>query len=122
MAGRKTGRIRPYGVLKYDSLEDVQAGIDAYFAKAASENRPLTMQGLANALGLERETLLKYGCEDKYSNAIMSARAKVLEYAEERLFDKQTMSGAKFWLVNNGGYSERNEEDVFGSVYFIDDY
>jgi hypothetical protein len=45
--------------------------------------------------------LLNYQGEPEYLDTIMRAKAKVEEYAERRLFDKDGANGAKFSLANN---------------------
>jgi predicted ATPase len=60
------------------------------------------MTGLALALGFNsRSTLLDYQEKDRFSDTITRAKAKVEQYAEERLFDKDGANGAKFSLANN---------------------
>lgn len=133
---------RPFGTLKYDNLEELQAGIDKYFNQCDGElfldgegqpmtdkhgnaiykklPQPYTMSGLALALNVDRVTLLRYGTEGYSENAdycltIQRAREKVQNYAESRLFDKDGVNGAKFSLINNhkaGGWSDRQEIDM----------
>ena len=48
---------RPFGTLKYDNLQDLQAGIDAYFADCDANSKPYTMSGLADSLNITTVTL-----------------------------------------------------------------
>lgn len=106
---------RPFGTFKYDNLEDLEKGIDAYFADCDEKGKPYTMTGLALALNIDAKTLTNYGQNDDYFPAIHRARQKCINYAENRLYDKDGVQGAKFTLTNNaermGGlrYSDRQE-------------
>lgn len=114
----------------YDTAEEMQEKIDAYFEKCngrfLTDNdgnyvlnkygapivvdvRPLTITGLALALGFNsRQALLNYQAKEEFHDTIMRAKAKVEQYAEERLFDKDGANGAKFSLANNfEGWKEK---------------
>lgn len=121
----------------YKTKEEIQEKIDAYFD--ACEGRPLidgegnpmldkwgnpimvgvkplTITGLALALGFNsRQALLNYQGREEFNDTITRAKAKVEQYAEERLFDKDGANGAKFSLANNfEGWKEKQsiEADV----------
>lgn len=119
---------------KYKTPEEMQAVIDAYFAECEgdyitdeegnlmtdkdghpvkSKPRPLTITGLALALGFTtRQALLNYEAKPKFVDTIQRAKAKVEQYAEERLFDREGVNGAKFNLSNNfKGWSEKQQID-----------
>ena len=50
---------------------------------------------------------------DEFYDAITRAKARVEQYAEERLFDRDGANGAKFSLANNfRGWSERQQLQV----------
>ena len=114
---------RPFGTLKYDNLEALESGIDKYFSDQDSKDKPYTLEGLALALNITPQTLCNYGKESysanrentDYFEAINRARIRCVNYASERLYDKNGSTGAKFYLTNNaermGGlkYSERQE-------------
>ena len=86
-------------VLKDDNGEMV---LDKYGAPVVVGKRPLTITGLALALGFNsRQSLLNYQDKDEFNDTILRAKAKVEQYAEERLFDKDGANGAKFSLANN---------------------
>ena len=107
--------------LKLSSPEQVQKAINNYFkscfvpkkeetgeiSKDLEGNivyelrRPLTMAGLANALGISRQSLLDYRDKEGFSDTIKEARRVVEQFAEERLFDREGVQGAKFSLINN---------------------
>jgi hypothetical protein len=108
---------------KYKTKEEIQEKIDAYFESCKGtvrydddgnvlidkfgrpvifDERPLTITGLALALGFNsRQTLLNYQGKKEFMDTIMRAKAQVEQYAEERLFDKDGANGAKFSLAHN---------------------
>ncbi len=118
----------------YKTVEEMQKAIDAYFDSCYGEYitddegnlmtdkhghpvmtkpRPLTITGLALALGFNgRQALLNYEGKPDFMDTIKRAKAKVEQYAEERLFDKDGVNGAKFNLSNNfKGWSEKQQID-----------
>ena len=108
---------------KFKTVEEMQEKIDAYFKACEGEvlrdddgkpylnkwgeaviigKRPLTMSGLANALGFEsRFSLRYYKGKPAFRSSIQRAQSRIEQYTEERLFDKDGSNGAKFSLQNN---------------------
>jgi hypothetical protein len=73
--------------------------------------KPLTMSGLARALGITRQKLLNYEAKDEFFDAIRQARLWCEEYAETQLFVGNA-NGAKFSLSNNyDGWRDRSTVD-----------
>lgn len=122
---------------KYKNKEEMQAKIDAYFEECKGrvlhdadgnpmtdkngnllrvDVKPLTITGLALALGFcSRQALLNYQAKGEFNDTILRAKAKVEQYAEERLFDKDGANGAKFSLANNfDGWKEK--QHIEGSI------
>ena len=119
--------------LKYKSKEELQIAIDKYFKACdgtmlTDKNeqpifnkygqpvfinvKPPTVTGLALALGFTtRLSLINYQGRKEFVNTITRAKAKIEEYAETRLYDKDGCNGAKFNLSNNFGWKERQEID-----------
>ncbi len=118
----------------YKTPEKMQARIDAYFAECegvyvrdedgnietdkygdpiTTKQRPLTITGLALALGFSgRQALLNYEGKPEFMDTIKRAKSRIEQYAEERLFDKDGVNGAKFNLSNNfKGWSEKQQID-----------
>lgn len=118
----------------YKTPEEMQKVIDAYFTECKgvyitdpdgnlmtckngqpvlTKERPLTITGLALALGFTtRQALLNYEGKPEFVDTIKKAKSKVEQYAEERLFDKDGVNGAKFNLSNNfKGWSEKQQID-----------
>lgn len=107
----------------YDTPEEMQKAIDLYFQECDgvpitddegnvltdkngnpvyTPSKPYTITGLALACGFtSRQALLNYEGKDKFVDTIRTAKAKVERYAEERLFDRDGVNGAKFSLSNN---------------------
>jgi hypothetical protein len=123
--GEKNGR-PPF----FHTPEEMQKKIDEYFELCKGEPlcdkegnvltdkygspvivgaRPLTVTGLALALGFtSRQALLNYQEKDEFVDTITRAKSIVEQYAEERLFDKEGANGAKFSLTNNfKGWSDK---------------
>ena len=121
--------------LMYKTKEEIQEKIDEYFESCKGELlydaegnvmtdkhgyplrdgvRPLTITGLALALGFNsRQALLNYQGRKEFNDTILRAKAKVEQYAEERLFDKDGANGAKFSLANNfEGWKEKQQIDA----------
>ena len=118
----------------YKTPEEMQKAIDAYFAECegvyvrdeegnietdkygdpiTTKKRPLTITGLALALGFTtRQSLLNYEGDPAFLDTIKKAKSRIEQYAEERLFDKDGVNGAKFNLSNNfKGWSEKQQID-----------
>jgi len=128
MSEKKSGRPPAY-----KTVEEMQKVIDEYFESCNGEyvivdgcavtdknghpvktkERPLTITGLALALGFNtRQALLNYEGKPAFVDTIKRAKSRIEQYAEERLFDKDGVNGAKFNLSNNfKGWSEKQQID-----------
>ena len=119
----------------YKTVEEMQTKIDAYFEECAGRvatdaegnplidkygeviiigQRPLTVTGLALALGFNtRQALINYQAKEEFVDAILRAKTRIEQYAEERLYDKDGANGAKFSLANNfEGWKEKQQIDA----------
>lgn len=87
---------------------------DKYGVPIIIGQKPPTITGLALALGFtSRLDLLRYQGKKEFCNTITRAKSFVEKYAEERLFDRDGVQGAKFSLINNfKGWSEKPEPEV----------
>lgn len=107
----------------YSKKEEIEYKIEDYFKKCEGEmakdadgnplldkwgniiyigKKPPTVTGLALALGFNtRLALLNYQGKPEFENTITRAKAVIEQYAEERLFDRDGVNGAKFSLANN---------------------
>lgn len=93
--------------LKFQSVEELQTKIDAFFAECEAEEEPLTITGLALALGTSRQCLINYEDKPEYFDAVKTAKDRVENYAEKRLFTG-TPTGPIFALKNFGWTDEQN--------------
>ena len=94
----------------YSDPEEMQELIDAYFASCEEREKPLTMSGLAYALGMDRRTLLDYSKRDAFLPTLKRARDRVNLYLEERLLSGQgQVAGPIFALKNNAGWVDKQE-------------
>jgi hypothetical protein len=109
------------GTMAFKTVEDLEAQVQLYFDSRTAMRKvyprdadpyeeeyslPLTMSGLADALGVDRKTLVNYGSDDKFPHVIARARRKVEIFAEEALFYSQSNRGAQFTLTVNHGWQE----------------
>ena len=119
---------------KYKSAKAFAEAVDSYFESLqapmkdksgkvmCNENgepfmhfvKPATMTGLALHLGLKsRQAIINYeGYGKEYEDIVNSARMRVEEYCEQRLFDRDGAKGAQFSLRNNFGWVEKQEIGV----------
>jgi len=113
---------RPFGTFKYDSLEELEKGIQEYFDGQDARDKPYTLEGLALALNISAKTLWNYGENPNYLPTITRAKDRCINYASERLYDKNGANGAKFYLTNNaermGGnkYSDKTEFSMTAEI------
>jgi hypothetical protein len=115
---------KPY-TLKDSETGEEKPVFDKYGQPIVIGQRPYTITGLALALGLNsRQALLNYQDKQEFVDTVTRAKAKVEEYTESRLFDRDGAMGAKFSLANN--FKEwRDKQDIEHSgsigVTIVDD-
>lgn len=84
------------------SPEEFEARAEEYFREAAETNTPLTVTGLALAVGLSsRESLQEYARREEYSDPVKRAKLRV-EHAYECRLMGHSPAGAIFGLKNFG--------------------
>ncbi|MGA2317601.1 MAG: terminase small subunit [Thermodesulfobacteriota bacterium] len=96
---------------KWTDLELFQKRIEEFFADCDSKGRPYTTMGLAMAVNLSRENLIKYEDERPgYSEAIRRARDRIQRDVEESLIIGgklgKNIVGLIFWLKNNANWAD----------------
>lgn len=118
---------------KYKSVDEMEKKIEEYFEKCKGypltddngkvilskfgqpiwvDVHPPTVTGLALALGFtSRQALLNYQAKPKFVDTITRAKARVEQYTEERLFDRDGSNGAQFSLRNNFKGWKEDEQD-----------
>lgn len=119
----------------YTSVEEIESKIEQYFEDCKGypltdnegnqifnkfglpvliDVHPPTVTGLALALGFtSRQALLNYQEKLEFVDTITRAKARVEQYAEERLFDRDGSNGAQFSLRNNfkGWDADKKNDD-----------
>lgn len=111
----------------YTKATDMQVLIDRYFDECREEGRPLTVTGLALALGFtSRQALINYGdgtrpgkatvaIKAEFIDTVKKAKARIEMDCEERLVSgKNNPAGLIFSLKNNYGWRDKQEIDVQG--------
>ena len=106
---------------KYESVEQIEGLIEAYFESCKGEilrdedgrivfnqkdgtpvwvgRKPPTIPGLALALGFSsRQSLYNYKARKEFMDTISRAQTRVEQYTAERLFDRDSQRGAQFAL------------------------
>lgn len=73
--------------------------------------KPVTITGLAVALGCDRETLLNYEKKEEFFGTIKAAKTKIHEYVESCLF-KGNAAGIIFNLKNNFNWKDKTEVET----------
>ena len=99
---------------KYKHVEDMQVLIDKYFNDCDETETPYTITGLAMALDMTREKVIKYGQKDEFRDAIKKAKQKVENSYELRLI-KNGRAGDIFAL-KNFGWTDRQETEITGGI------
>ena len=104
---------------KFNTVEEMQEAIQAYYDKQEQRGKPLTIQGLALALGfLTRQSLLDYegytDANDKeYLDTIKKARLYIENYKLEGLLSGDlNTTGVIFDLKNNHGHKDKQVTEV----------
>lgn len=98
----------------FTSPDEFTAVAEAYFAERQAKEQPFTVNGLALALGMTRETLLRYGEKEGFSDAVKAVRARLEDHWESRLGGPNA-AGTIFWLKNQG-WSDRQDLNLSGQV------
>lgn len=97
---------------KFKTVEEMNIAVNEYFEECRKEKRPLTMTGLAIALGFEsRQSLVDYKQRDEgFSDTIKKARNFVERDIEERMMSSSgVVAGHIFNLKNNFGWRDRQD-------------
>lgn len=93
-----------------ETPEEFTKRADAYFDEKCNANQPVTISGLALAVGLSsRESLDEYGRREEFSDAVKQAKLRVAQAYEERLWGTSP-TGAIFALKNIAAW--RDQQDV----------
>lgn len=97
----------------YESKEEMQEIIDAYFSLCDQLEKPYTMSGLANALNMSRQSVINYSKEEEFFDTIKKARGEIEQQLEENaLMGKSNATFTIFNLKNNYGWQDKSELEV----------
>ncbi len=131
--------------LNFKNIKELQSLIDEYFDQCegktiVDENghpiikngrevkagaKPATITGLVIHLGFHsRHDLITYidNCDnEKIKEAIILAKTRCENYAEQRLYDAHGSRGAQFSLQFNFGWNDNTEKKEVSAVQIIDD-
>lgn len=101
---------------KYNSPEEMQKAIEAYFKEIKLETRPPSVCGLALYLGFaSRVSFFDYDdYSDEFSFIIKKAKTKIEQYHEEQLGVKNC-AGHIFWLKANAQWQEPIKQEIVHS-------
>lgn len=104
---KKRLKIKMGRPLKYQNAQELENEINQYFKMCQHERQIPGICGLANYLGLSRNTLLRYekdSNKEDYNEVIERARTTIESVNEQILYSKNN-SGAIFIMKNNFGYN-----------------
>lgn len=104
---QKRMKIKMGRPLKYGNAQELEECINEYFKKCQHERWIPGICGLANHLGISRNTLLRYekdSDKEDYNEIIERARTLIESVNEQILYSKNN-SGAIFVMKNNFGYN-----------------
>lgn len=106
----KNGYYGNTNAMKYKTQEELEKGINKYFAQCDENQKPYTMSGLAYSLGIDRVTLINYGKNDLFFTLIKEAKDRVQAQLEENaLMGKSNSTFTIFNLKNNYGWRDTVE-------------
>ena len=95
---------------KYNTADELETVLEEYMANC----RVPTVEGMARALGITRQTLINYSKEDEFFGTISAYKAYINEFLMEgMLLNELHAQGTMFNLRNNYGYDaeEKNKSD-----------
>lgn len=90
---------------KFKTVEEMEKAIEKYFTSCQGENgswkTPLTITGLARAIGLTRRGLLAYEVKPEFVDTVKEAKKVVEQFVEESMFNGKNVAGVIFNAKNN---------------------
>lgn len=107
-----------------DELPLFEQRIDDYFTECRAKDVPATTYGLALALRIDRDTLMRYGEGERdnentddeglgrkgFSAAVKRAKLYLRAQTEQTLMSGKATVGAIFWLKNCAGWKDQQEQ------------
>lgn len=96
-----------------ESPQEAEELAQAYFAKCAEEERPITITGLALALGLNsRQALINYENRPEFNDTIKRLKTHVEMGYEERL--SGCAATGSIFALKNFGWTDKQELEHTG--------
>lgn len=112
--------MKPGRPLIYETQEELQERIDAYFEDRKQQHIPPTVSGLALWLGfVDRRSLYDYKAREEFSLIIKKAIGRIEDYAEQVILTSgSSATGAIFWLKNHR-WTDKTVQDVNIKAYSL---
>ena len=101
---------------KYETVEELDEVISAYFAECLENDLHPTVTGLAFALDLDRRSLNNYQGREEFFPTIKRAKNAVETYIEQTLMGGKATAGAIFNLKNNFGWIDERVQENKGEI------
>lgn len=101
---RRVGRPR-----LFETEEELELAINAYFEQCETTKEPLTITGLAWACGCDRQSLLNWSKEKMFFGTIKQAREIIENAAELRGLERGTIMD--IFRLKNLGWKDKQEID-----------
>jgi hypothetical protein len=99
--------------MKFESAEQMQELIDAYFENCDANDEIYTITGLAMALDTDRQTLVNYSKKEEFFDTIKKAKQRVENQVVSRALKGEYNSAVAIFLMkNNYGYQDKVEVRV----------
>jgi hypothetical protein len=92
---------------KFQTVEELEERIQAYWDYCDDNEKPVTMSGLAFFIGCDRRTLTNYANSDLFFPTIKKARDRVEFCNEELLLSGKATAGVIFSLKNNYRWTDK---------------
>lgn len=92
----------------YTNPEEMEQIGNEYLDKELEAGRPLTVTGLAIALGFcERKALFDYQGKEEFRNTVKRLKARVEQWIESRCYSNQV--AGPIFILKNMGWSDRQD-------------
>lgn len=101
--------------LKFETPEELQAAVDAYFESLA-EGEPPTVSGLAYHLDVDTKTIRNYEGREEFFPTVKRAKQRIEMHLERCLYGN-SVTGLIFNLKNNFGWKDKTEQDVNANIH-----
>lgn len=100
----------------FDTPEEMEPLIEAYFEQCDAEQRPYTVAGLAYDLGFaDRHSFSEYLARDQFTATLKAARLRIERQRSERLVSgASNVAGLIFDLKNNFGWKDQVQTEITG--------